>query len=340
MAALACLTAACTYKDDAQEKEYAQYVRLSESVKFMVTGEEADLHAVFTPRGTAYEVEWESDAPAVAQVEEGRVRALSGGRAQIAVKIVNTTHKAVCEVIVSEKQVSEKFAGREDAAHFSSPDGALAACEDGDTVLFFRGYYACGEKVDKNVKLLGEQGVFIGGLTVADGACVSLENIGFYTSSAADTASLTVEEDCGAVLENCRFIYDVKELLPGSDAFEEKEQGKQEKEEELPRGAKGRTALTLEPGFAELKMSGCAFSGYECALDVLPSDAEIFVRDNTFTDCAVAIRVDVRAENTQNTALHGIIQSNVFSGVEHPTVFNYNGGLYMGKLKFDDYIKK
>ena len=127
MAALACLTAACTYKDDAQEKEYAQYVRLSESVKFMVTGEEADLHAVFTPRGTAYEVEWESDAPAVAQVEEGRVRALSGGRAQ-------------------------KFAGREDAAHFSSPDGALAACDDGDTVLFFRGYYACGEKVDKNVK--------------------------------------------------------------------------------------------------------------------------------------------------------------------------------------------
>ena len=115
MAALACLTAACTYKDDAQEKEYAQYVRLSESVKFMVAGEEADLHAVFTPRGTAYEVEWESDAPAVAQVEEGRVRALSGGRAQIAVKIVNTTHKAVCEVIVSEKQVSEKFAGREDA---------------------------------------------------------------------------------------------------------------------------------------------------------------------------------------------------------------------------------
>ena len=93
----------------------------------------------------------------------------------------------------------------------------------------------------------------------------------------------------------------------------------------------------MQGGFEKLRINACAFSGYGVAIDILPSDGEILVRDNTFTSCATAIRVDVRGEDTKNTALYGIIQSNVFSAVDHPTIFNYNGGLYMGTLKFDDY---
>ena len=124
-ASLTAVLTSCTTRDDLCENEISQYVRLSESVKFMIAGEETDLHAVFTPRGTSFEVEWSSDNIAVASVEEGRVTANSSGRAQIAVKIVNTKHEAVCEVIVSDKEVSEKYAGREGGGRFSTLDGAL-----------------------------------------------------------------------------------------------------------------------------------------------------------------------------------------------------------------------
>ena len=100
-----CVFASCTSKDDLCENQVTEYVRMSESVKFMITGESADLHAIFTPRGTSFEVEWESDNKAVAVVDEGRVTALSSGRAQISVNIVNTKHRAVCEIIVSDKDI-------------------------------------------------------------------------------------------------------------------------------------------------------------------------------------------------------------------------------------------
>lgn len=338
-ASLTAVLTSCTTRDDLCENEISQYVRLSESVKFMIAGEETDLHAVFTPRGTSFEVEWSSDNIAVASVEEGRVTANSSGRAQIAVKIVNTKHEAVCEVIVSDKEVSEKYAGREGGGRFSTLDGALENCADGDSILLFRGFHESSVPVSRNIKLLGEQGAVIGGLEVTDGAVVNLENITFYTSDKAHSGSLTVDGGCGALIKNCRFVYDVKDELPGSDAYE---QGKADSsqgqgEEQTPRGAKGTTALEMRDGFTKLRINACAFSGYEVAIDILPSDGEILVRDNTFTSCATAIRVDVRGEDTKNTALYGIIQSNVFSAVDHPTIFNYNGGLYMGTLKFDDY---
>lgn len=334
----ACLLGACVSKDDLCEDEKAEYVRLSESVKFMVTGEEADLHAVFTPRGTSFEVEWSSDNLAVAKVDEGRVTALSSGRAQIAVNIVNTKHKAVCEVIVNDKEVSEKYLGREGGGRYSSLDGAIEDSVDGDCILLFRGFHVAALPVTKNIKLLGEQGVYVGGLTVTSGADVNLENITFYTSDREHSGSVSIGSGCGAIVKNCRFVYDVKEELPGSDAYEQEEDNVQGQEKEPPRhGAENTAAFKLEEGFTKLHLSGSSFSGYELALNVLPSDGEILVRDNTFSSCATAIRVDVRGENAENTALHGIIQSNVFSGIDHPTVFNYNGGLYMGALKFDDY---
>lgn len=334
--AAAATFAACASKDDLCEDEVSQYVRLSESVKFMIAGEEADLHAVFTPRGTSFEVEWSSDNLAVAQVDEGRVTALSSGRAQIAVNIVNTKHKAVCEVIVSDKEVSEKYVGREGGGRYSSLDDAIAESADGESILLFRGFHSCTVSVTKDIKLLGEQGAFVGGLTVSGGASVNLENITFYTSSNDHTGSVTIGEGCGAIVQGCRFVYDVKEELPGSDAYEQ-DKTESQGQDQTPHGAQGTTALKLEGGFEKLRLSGCSFSGYALAVDILPSDGEVLVRDNTFTSCSAAVRVDVRGENTQNTALHGIIQSNVFSAVDHPTIFNYNGGLYMGALKFDDY---
>ena len=212
-ASLTAVLTSCTTRDDLCENEISQYVRLSESVKFMIAGEETDLHAVFTPRGTSFEVEWSSDNIAVASVEEGRVTANSSGRAQIAVKIVNTKHEAVCEVIVSDKEVSEKYAGREGGGRFSTLDGALENCADGDSILLFRGFHESSVPVSVNIKLLGEQGAVIGGLGVTGGATVSLENLTFYTSDKEHTGSLTVESGCGALIKNCRFVYDVKDEI-------------------------------------------------------------------------------------------------------------------------------
>ena len=76
-ASLTAVLTSCTTRDDLCENEISEYVRLSERVKFMMVGEETDLHSVFTPRGTSVEVEWSSDNVAVASVEEGRVTANS-----------------------------------------------------------------------------------------------------------------------------------------------------------------------------------------------------------------------------------------------------------------------
>lgn len=325
-----CVFVSCTSKDDLCENQVTEYVRISESVKFMITDESADLHAIFTPRGTSFEVEWDSDNKAVAVVDEGRVTALSSGRAQISVNIVNTKHRAVCEIIVSDKEVSERYAGAEGGGRYASLDAAVADCEDGESILLFRGFHSCNVPVTKNIKLLGEQGAFIGGLTV-EGAVVGLENLTFYTSDESNTGGLVLKSGSGAYVENCTFSYDVKEKVPGTDAYN-REHGKNEEQ-----GAKNTVAITADKDFSELSVSGCTFGGYSLALDIRPSDGEISVRDNTFTSCASAIRVDVRDKDTKNTALRGTIQNNVFSGMTEPTVFNFNGGVYMGALKFDDY---
>ena len=55
-ASITAVLTSCTTRDDLCENEISQYVRLSESVKFMIAGEETDLHAVFTPRGTSFEL--------------------------------------------------------------------------------------------------------------------------------------------------------------------------------------------------------------------------------------------------------------------------------------------
>lgn len=347
-----CALSACD--DRLVGRDGEEYVRLSESVKFMVTGESADLHAVFTPRSTAFEVEWESNCTGVARVDEGRVSALAAGRAQISVKIVGTAYKAVCEVIVSDIEVSEKYAGSEDAARVDSLEKALENAKDGDSILLFRGYHSCSRAVDKSVTILGEQGAFLGGMKVTDGARVNLENISFYASSPEYTAGLAVEAGCGARIKNCRFNYDVKEQDPERGAGESGEKGgesgggKSGKEEggsggkteggagggQEQRGAEGTVAIELAPEFSDLSLVGCSFKGFEKALTIAPSDAEVYVRDNEFTDCGVAIEVDVRRQGNENSLLSGTIADNMFSSVERPTIFKYNGGIYMGKLYF------
>ena len=346
-----CALSACD--DRLVGRDGEEYVRLSESVKFMVTGESADLHAVFTPRSTAFEVEWESDCAGVARVDEGRVSALAAGRAQISVKIVGTAYKAVCEVIVSDIEVSEKYAGSEDAARVDSLEKALENAKDGDSILLFRGYHSCSRAVDKSVTILGEQGAFLGGMKVTGGARVNLENIGFYASSPEYSAGLAVEAGCGARIKNCRFNYDVKEQDPERGAGESSEEGgesgggKSGKKEggsdgknesagggQEQRGAEGTVAIELAPEFSDLSLVGCSFKGFEKALSIAPSDAEVYVRDNEFTDCGVAIEVDVRRQGNENSLLSGTIADNMFSSVERPTIFKYNGGIYMGKLHF------
>lgn len=346
-----CALSACD--DRLVGRDVEEYVRLSESVKFMVTGESADLHAVFTPRSTTFEVEWESDCAGVARVDEGRVSALAAGRAQISVKIVGTAYKAVCEVIVSDIEVSEKYAGSEDAARVDSLEKALENAKDGDSILLFRGYHSCSRAVDKSVTILGEQGAFLGGMKVTDGARVNLENIGFYASSPEYTAGLAVEAGCGVRIKNCRFNYDVKEQDPERGAGEGgekggesgggksgKEGGSDGKTEggagggQEQRGAEGTVAIELAPEFSDLSLVGCSFKGFEKALSIAPSDAEVYVRDNEFTDCGVAIEVDVRRQGNENSLLSGTIADNMFSSVERPTIFKYNGGIYMGKLYF------
>lgn len=337
-----CALSACD--DRLVGRDGEEYVRLSESVKFMVTGESADLHAVFTPRLTAFEVEWESDCAGVARVDEGRVSAIAAGRAQISVKIVGTAYKAVCEVIVSDIEVSEKYAGSEDAARVDSLEKALENAKDGDSILLFRGYHSCSRAVDKSVTILGEQGAFLGGMKVTGGARVNLENIGFYASSPEYSAGLAVEAGCGVRIKNCRFNYDVKEQDPERGAGEsgggksgKEEGGSDGKKEsagggEEQRGAEGTVAIELAPEFADLSLVGCSFKGFEKALTIAPSDAEVYVRDNEFTDCGVAIEVDVRRQGNENSLLSGTIADNMFSSVERPTIFKYNGGIYMGKL--------
>ena len=350
---LCAFCALCACVDRLVGRDGEEYVRLSESVKFMVTGESADLHAVFTPRSTAFEVEWESDCAGVARVDEGRVSALAAGRAQISVKIVGTAYKAVCEVIVSDIEVSEKYAGSEDAARVDSLEKALENAKDGDSILLFRGYHSCSRAVDKSVTILGEQGAFLGGMKVTDGARVNLENIGFYASSPEYSAGLSVEAGCGARIKNCRFNYDVKQD-PERGAGESGEKGgesgggKSGKEEggsdgkteggaggrQEQRGAEGTVAIELAPEFSDLSLVGCSFKGFEKALTIAPSDAEVYVRDNEFTDCGVAIEVDVRRQGNENSLLSGTIADNMFSSVERPTIFKYNVGIYMGKLHF------
>ena len=81
-------------------------VTLSQTELSLEKGETADLTATVSPAdATNQKVTWSSNNTTVATVENGKVTAVSGGKATISVTTEDGNHTATCEVTVTEEDV-------------------------------------------------------------------------------------------------------------------------------------------------------------------------------------------------------------------------------------------
>ena len=87
---------------------------------------------------------------------------------------------------------------------------------------------------------------------------------------------------------------------------------------------------------AGVDVSDCEFYGFACAVDARPSDGEISVRNNIFSDSDVAVSVDVRLPGSgTNAGMTGKIEDNIFLHCVECSRFSYCGK-YEGELDFED----
>ncbi len=345
--------AACKADNLICEPKISDYIQLDSTQAFMLSGENKLMHAIIKPKSDNFMIEWKSDNESVAKVDgDGKISALSAGEAKITASLTDTQYKATCLVTVSDIGVSAKFAEGDigwGVNRFSDFDLAIAAADSGDTVMIYSGYYPCLGNIDKDISLVGESGSAISGLNISGGSCVNMKKVSVYISdTAAGSGSVKVGSDCVLEMTECSVVYDIKD-----------EQGKpmignKQEDKSSPGGSGGEgqsntddSAKDLEIGTAigvdcdrdcrYIKLNACSISGYDVAVSIKPTEGKIVMRDNTISSCKVGIDIDVRLDGSKNADTGGIIQGNILSDIEQPTVFRFNGTLYSGTLKYDDY---
>ena len=170
----------------------------------------------------------------------------------------------------------------------------------------------------------------------------------YISDEAVGSGSVKVGKDCVLEMTECSVIYDIKDeqCKPRIGNKQEDEQSSGGSEQEQS-GEAGGSEKNIEIGSAigvdcdrdckYIKLNACSISGFDVAVSVKPTEGKVVMRDNTISSCKVGIDIDVRLEGNKNADTEGIIQGNILSDIEQPTVFRFNGTMYNGSFKYDDY---
>ena len=344
---LALLCVGCKADNLVCEQKLMDYIEIDCKQAYMLSGEDKLVHVKIKPKAAGFSLSWSSDNEGVATVtDEGVITAVAAGKAKIEAKIVDTQYKSTCEVIVSDIAVSAQFTDSMQGFgvnKFNSFDSAIAAADKGDTVMVYKGYYKCEGKIDKDISIVGDSGSSVSGLSISDNCNVYIDKLGIYVSDpAVGNGGIKVGMGCILEMQACEIIYDIKDEKgnnvignAGEEPEASGESSSSNQESQIKIGTV--TGVECNSDFKYIKLDGCKFSGQDIAIKIGASTGFVSIRDNTISSCKVGIDVDVRKEGNENIDMQGLIQGNIISDTQLPTVFRYNGTLYSGTLKFEDY---
>lgn len=305
LAAVLCIfSASCADASLMTDDDLQKRVELNCRFDLLEVGEERRYYVEIKPAGSVDDLRFFSSDDAVATVDSnGMVIALAAGEA----KITARSEKASCEDVMEIVVYDEILVA--DEAQNGGRSFAEAAGGDGKTSIALFGDFLEPVTIKGDVYVTGIDGARLSSVTVGEGGAFSAENVTFYSGQDIE-GGVFVGKGGWFKASGCRF----------------------ESDEDGPVG----TAVLAEDGFTGVDVSDCEFYGFACAVDARPSDGEISVRNNIFSDSDVAVSVDVRLPGSgTNAGMTGKIEDNIFLHCVECSRFSYCGK-YEGELDFED----
>lgn len=334
----------------------------------LVTGESFTLGYEFSPKEAQSEVEFSSENDCITVDKEGKITAVKPGSTIVTVKEKKGDKYAQCKVVVGDiivdasvkpsssptlsggitlsrnhetliagaeedksgengnqedgenkneenKEVQKNYGGKLGETLFATIGEAMNHAVDGYTFVIKSGTYDENVKISKSVSLNGVQKPQIRNIEIEENLTVSLNNLNVVDDDypMGSSARILVKSGVSLKIEKCLISTMSNEKLSGG------------------------FGILAEKQVKSLELSNNTISNLRYGVYVCPTDGEITIKNNDFSNLEVGVGVDVRQENSNlNYPTKGEIDGNTYNEVVSDTQFLHYGDNYEGDFGFKD----
>ena len=279
--------------------------RLEFNCKFdiMEAGQSRRYFVRIKPDGSIDDVEFDSSDPSVAEVAaDGVVTARAAGKTTIKAMSSKTGFSDSFELTVYDAVIVS------DGSETPSERLAELALSEGGKSVAISGDFSMPVSVNCHLTLAALSDAKLCDTVVESGASLVAEGVTFRQCGKA--AAVVVEEGAAFAALRCAFACDPS--------------------------AKETAACEADEGFCSLMLDECGFAGFECGVNICPSDAKIEIEGNIFARCKTAVKIDaVLPGESKNAKMRGTVGGNIFSGCDETVRLNAFGDV-VESLKTDD----
>lgn len=215
----------------------------------------------------------------------------------------------------SENSVVKNYGGVFGSTLFATVAEGINKAKDEDTILVKKGDYSENVKISKSITLYGIDKPQIKGIEIDENQTVSMHGLNIVDTEYPKGTSARVIVKSGASLkmENCLISTSSKKELSGG------------------------FGVLAEKQVKKLELSNNTISNLRYGVYVCPTDGEINIKKNDFSNLEVGIGVDIRQENSDmNYPTKGEIDMNTYNEVLSDTQFMHYGDNYKGDFNFKD----
>ncbi len=330
-------------------------VSLNMEQAVLVTGEEFSLSANVEPaEATNKTVNWSSSNTDVVTVDSnGKCVAVGVGAATVTATTADGGKTGDCTVFVGDfivdaaqssetsnvaditggaEQLSEEqneedeeestnndFGGVLGVTLFRTIGEAMVKVTEHKTILIMEADYDEDVTASASVTLLGiGRPVLKSFASSQNGVEIVLKSLAFSSDAypSGGNATVMIPQGAKVTIDNCTFIINSSEPLSGG------------------------FAILADKQTQKIAINDCTIANYRYGIYINPTDQEIEIRDNSFSNLKTGIGVDIRQENSEppaNYPTRGSIRGNQFNEVEKNTQFFHYGEAYDGDFDFSDF---
>lgn len=359
-------------EDNKKEEVTSNGIKAEVTEALLIKGESFTLGYEFSPKEAKGEVEFSSENDCVTVDKEGKITAVKAGSTIVTVKEKKGDKYAQCKVVVGDiivdanakssstptlangsfslsrqntiklltgqegdksdeqnqanenngdkkdeqnNDVVKNYGGKFGTTLFKTIQEGIDNAKEGNTVLIKEGKYDEDIKVTKSLTLLGVKKPQVKKVEIDENMTVTLNGLNVVDEQYPLGTSARVLVKSGATLkmENCLISTTSKEKLSGG------------------------FGVLAEKQVKKLEFSNNTISNLRYGIYVCPTDAEINIKNNDFSNLEVGIGVDIRQENSDmNYPTKGEISMNTYNEVLSDTQFMHYGDNYKGDFKFKD----
>lgn len=357
-------------EDEKKEEVTSNGITAEVTEALLVRGETFTLGYEFSPKEAKSEVEFSSENDCITVDKDGKITAVKAGETIVTVKEKKGDKYAQCKVVVGDiivdagakpsssptlssggitlsrknnellaaageddsnnpnqndhnkddkneenKDVVKNYGGTLGETLFATIQEAMSHAVDGYTFVIKSGTYDENVKITKSVTLNGVRKPQLRNIEIEENLTVTLNglNIVDNTYPTGSSARVLVRSGASLKMENCLISTTSKEKLSGG------------------------FGILAEKQVKSIELSKNTISNLRYGVYVCPTDGEITIKNNDFSNLEVGVGVDIRQENSNmNYPTKGEIDMNTYNEVLSDTQFLHYGDNYEGDFGFKD----